>query len=120
MCIDIQSKVCVSGWGGWVRYFTSLLACLPPHCPAPPPVPACVRACVSGGDGPKRSLLQQMVTTEGLEARVTLAGAIPHERARDFLVRLTYTHNWIIFFVFCTTDAREFLVRLLEGLGVEP
>lgn len=47
----------------------------------------CRVCCVpSGGDGPKKALLQQMVTTEGLEDRVTLAGAIPHERARDFLV----------------------------------
>ena len=46
----------------------------------------CAPACHAGGDGPKRPLLQQMITTEGLEGRVALAGAIPHERARDFLV----------------------------------
>lgn len=39
-----------------------------------------------GGDGPKKALLQQMITSEGLQDRVRLAGAIPHERARDFLV----------------------------------
>jgi glycosyltransferase involved in cell wall biosynthesis len=39
-----------------------------------------------GGDGPKRTLLQQMISSEGLEGRVQLTGAIPHERARDFLV----------------------------------
>jgi hypothetical protein len=39
-----------------------------------------------GGDGPKRALLEQMVAAEGLAARVTLAGPIPHERARAFLV----------------------------------
>lgn len=31
-----------------------------------------------------------MISTEGLEGRVTLAGAIPHERARDFLVSSTW------------------------------
>jgi hypothetical protein len=46
----------------------------------PPPPPA-------GGDGPKRALLEQMVAQEGLQARVTLAGAVPHERAREFLLR---------------------------------
>lgn len=43
--------------------------------------------CAAGGDGPKKALLQQMISTEGLEGRVQLTGAIPHERARDFLVR---------------------------------
>lgn len=53
-----------------------------------------LHACVmyTGGDGPKRALLQQMVSSEGLEGRVTLAGAIPHERARDFMVGVTITN----------------------------
>jgi hypothetical protein len=46
-----------------------------------------VLLCTAGGDGPKRGLLQQMITQEGLAGRVKLAGAIPHERAREFLVR---------------------------------
>eukprot|EP00775_Hariotina_reticulata_P007529 gene7529-7739_t len=40
-----------------------------------------------GGDGPKRALLQQMIRQEGLQGRVRLAGAIPHEQARDFLLQ---------------------------------
>jgi hypothetical protein len=40
-----------------------------------------------GGDGPKRRLLEQMVVTHGLEGRVTLVGAVPHDKAREFLVR---------------------------------
>lgn len=47
-----------------------------------------LRCCVAaaGGDGPKGALLQQMINQEGLQGRVRLAGAIPHEQARDFLV----------------------------------
>lgn len=60
-----------------------------------PKSPCCARMVVSwchaGGDGPKKALLQQMISTEGLEGRVSLAGAIPHERARDFLVGVTHT-----------------------------
>lgn len=40
-----------------------------------------------GGDGPKRRLLEEMVRQEGLQQRVELVGAVPHELARDFLVR---------------------------------
>ncbi|KAF6266378.1 glycosyl transferase [Scenedesmus sp. NREL 46B-D3] len=42
---------------------------------------------IIGGDGPKRGLLEQMVAQEGLAGRVKLAGAIPHERAREFLLQ---------------------------------
>ncbi|KAF8057928.1 hypothetical protein HT031_005874 [Scenedesmus sp. PABB004] len=42
---------------------------------------------VIGGDGPKRALLEAMVADEGLAGRVRLAGAIPHERAREFLLQ---------------------------------
>jgi hypothetical protein len=50
--------------------------------------PPCSLFCyTAGGDGPKRGLLEQMVAQEGLAGRVKLAGAIPHERAREFLVR---------------------------------
>jgi hypothetical protein len=44
--------------------------------------------CIAGGDGPKRGLLEQMIAQESLASRVKLAGAIPHERAREFLVRI--------------------------------
>lgn len=53
---------------------------IPSAPPLPPPPP-------SGGDGPKRQLLQEMVRQEGLQERVTLAGPVPHERARDFLLQ---------------------------------
>ncbi|WIA35689.1 hypothetical protein OEZ86_004095 [Tetradesmus obliquus] len=42
---------------------------------------------IIGGDGPKRGLLEQMINQEGLAGRVALAGAIPHERAREFLLQ---------------------------------
>ncbi|EFJ45084.1 hypothetical protein VOLCADRAFT_94566 [Volvox carteri f. nagariensis] len=40
-----------------------------------------------GGDGPKRLLLEKVISDHGLEERVVLEGAVPHERARDFMVR---------------------------------
>ena len=40
-----------------------------------------------GGDGPKRPLLQRVVTEHGLEGRVSLVGAVPHERVRELLVQ---------------------------------
>ncbi|KAG2490079.1 hypothetical protein HYH03_011544 [Edaphochlamys debaryana] len=40
-----------------------------------------------GGDGPKRQLLERVFADQGLEGRVEMAGAVPHERARDFMVR---------------------------------
>ena len=40
-----------------------------------------------GGDGPKRALLSHVVSTAGLEDRVTLLGAIPPDKVRDVLVR---------------------------------
>ncbi|KAL4457771.1 hypothetical protein ABPG75_012636 [Micractinium tetrahymenae] len=40
-----------------------------------------------GGDGPKRPLLEAVVREHGLEGRVSLVGAVPHERVRQLLVR---------------------------------
>ncbi|KAG2430402.1 hypothetical protein HYH02_013763 [Chlamydomonas schloesseri] len=40
-----------------------------------------------GGDGPKRQLLEKVIADHGLQSRVSLEGAVPHERARDFMVR---------------------------------
>eukprot|EP00891_Asterochloris_glomerata_P007378 jgi/Astpho2/7378/fgenesh1_pm.00114_%23_10_t len=40
-----------------------------------------------GGDGPKAALLRSMVEQEGLQERVRLVGAVPHEKARDLLVQ---------------------------------
>ena len=42
---------------------------------------------VIGGDGPKRRLLEAVVARGGLEARVELLGAVPHEAAREVLLR---------------------------------
>ena len=42
---------------------------------------------IAGGDGPKRGVLEAMIESEGLQERVTLVGAVPHEEARQFLVR---------------------------------
>lgn len=59
----------------------------------------------AGGDGPKRALLQQMISSEGLEGRVQLTGAIPHERARDFLVSFGALHVLPqIRYTTCTSD----------------
>ena len=40
-----------------------------------------------GGDGPKRRLLEEVVRQGGLEGRVALLGAVPHERAREVLIQ---------------------------------
>lgn len=40
-----------------------------------------------GGDGPKRPLLEAVVREHGLEGRVLLVGAVPHECVRQLLVR---------------------------------
>ncbi|KXZ46226.1 hypothetical protein GPECTOR_46g295 [Gonium pectorale] len=40
-----------------------------------------------GGDGPKRKLLEKVVSDHGLGDRVALCGAVQHEHARDFMVR---------------------------------
>ncbi|GLI60760.1 hypothetical protein VaNZ11_002990, partial [Volvox africanus] len=42
---------------------------------------------IVGGDGPKRQLLEKIISDHGLEDRVALEGPVPHERARDFMVR---------------------------------
>lgn len=41
----------------------------------------------TGGDGPKRRLLEEVVRRGGLQGRVTLLGAVPHERAREVLLQ---------------------------------
>lgn len=40
-----------------------------------------------GGDGPKRPLLERVIREHSLGHRVTLVGAIPHEKVRDFLIQ---------------------------------
>jgi len=40
-----------------------------------------------GGDGPKRSMIENMISTHALQDQVELNDAIPHELVRDFLVR---------------------------------
>ncbi|KAL0044537.1 hypothetical protein WJX82_011610 [Trebouxia sp. C0006] len=42
---------------------------------------------VIGGGGPKADLLKEMIAEEGLESRVEMVGPVPHEKARDLLVR---------------------------------
>lgn len=54
----------------------------PLHSPASPaPGPH------AGGDGPKRRLLHEAITREGLAHRVTLLGEVPHHRVRELLVQ---------------------------------
>ena len=45
----------------------------------------------TGGGGPKADLLRKMIAQEGLEGRVEMVGAVPHEKARDLLVSLPST-----------------------------
>ena len=45
----------------------------------------------TGGGGPKADLLKKMIAQEGLEGRVEMVGAVPHEKARDLLVSLPST-----------------------------
>ena len=41
---------------------------------------------MTGGGGPKADLLKKMIAEEGLQGRVEMVGAVPHEKARDLLV----------------------------------
>ncbi len=57
-----------------------------------PPSHTALRAALNpqfliGGDGPKRALLERIVAEHGLQGRVSLVGAVPHERVRQLLVR---------------------------------
>lgn len=54
-----------------------------------------------GGDGPKRALLERMRDAHGLADRVSLIGAVPHERVRDVLVRGTIFLNCSLTESFC-------------------
>lgn len=42
---------------------------------------------IIGGDGPKRQLLEKVIADHGLQGRVRMEGPVPHEKARDFMVR---------------------------------
>jgi len=42
---------------------------------------------IIGGDGPKRNMIQEMISKYALQDQVELNGVIPHEQVRDFLVR---------------------------------
>lgn len=68
---------------------------------------------VIGGDGPKKGLLQQMIASEGLQDRVRLAGAIPHERARDFLLQGHIFINASLTEAFCMAIVEAASVGLL-------
>ena len=48
---------------------------------------SCTLQFLIGGDGPKRALLERIVAEHGLQGRVSLVGAVPHERVRRLLVR---------------------------------
>lgn len=41
----------------------------------------------AGGGGTKAALLKKMIAEERLEARVQMVGPVPHEQARNLLVR---------------------------------
>lgn len=54
-----------------------------------------------GGDGPKRPLLQRVVEEHGLEGRVAMVGAVPHERVRELLVQGRIFLNCSLTEAFC-------------------
>ncbi len=49
--------------------------------------PAAQRGARAGGDGPRRGQLERMVAEHELAGRVEMVGSVPHECARDLLVR---------------------------------
>ena len=42
---------------------------------------------IIGGDGPKKELLDNMVESSNLQGRVTLTGALPHNKVRDVMIQ---------------------------------
>lgn len=54
-----------------------------------------------GGDGPKHSELVEAVKIAGLGDRVRLAGAIPHEKVREFLIQGSIFLNCSLTEAFC-------------------
>jgi len=54
-----------------------------------------------GGDGPKRAVLETAVHDADIADRVTLLGAVPHERVRDLLVRGQVFLNCSLTEAFC-------------------
>lgn len=67
----------------------------------------------AGGDGPKKKLLEEMVKQENLQGRVELVGAVPHERARDFLLRGQIFVNASLTEAFCMAIVEAASVGLL-------
>lgn len=59
----------------------------PTHHPPTPPAHFPRPGPHAGGDGPKRRLLHEAITREGLAHRVTLLGEVPHHRVRELLVQ---------------------------------
>lgn len=72
----------------------------------------CLFAC-AGGDGPKKPLLDDMIKQEGLQGQVTLVGAVPHERARDFLLSGQIFVNASLTEAFCMAIVEAASVGLL-------
>ena len=87
-------------------------ASLPPHLPPAPQF-------LIGGDGPKRPLLQRVVAEHGLEARVCLVGAVPHERVRELLVQGHIFLNCSLTEAFCMALVEAAAAGALLGLGCE-
>lgn len=56
---------------------------------------------VIGGDGPKRPLLEAVIREHGLQDRVSLVGAVPHERVRQLLVQGDIFLNCSLTEAFC-------------------
>lgn len=56
-----------------------------------------------GGDGPKRPLLEKIISTQGLENRVRLIGIVPHDRVRDLLIQGQIFMNCSLTEAFCVS-----------------
>jgi phosphatidylinositol glycan class A protein len=65
---------------------------------------------IIGGDGPKESLLKDMVNSAGISERVTLKGRLPHHKVRDTLIE---GH------IFLNTSLTEaFCIAIVEAASV--
>ncbi|MEW5304924.1 MAG: hypothetical protein WDW36_007499 [Sanguina aurantia] len=86
-----------------------LLACVIPElCARHPRV-----RFIIGGDGPKRRLLQAMISEQGLQGRVEMVGAVAHEKARALLGRGHIFVNASLTEAFCISLVEAASVGLL-------
>lgn len=68
---------------------------------------------VIGGDGPKRSTLEEVILSQGLSDRVRLVGAVPHNQVRDLLSQGQIFLNCSLTEAFCMSLVEAASVGLL-------